>query len=982
MKYILLQDAYEKLSLASSEYKIVLPEVMDISKQEVIRLEIELLEEGISELEVTLYPLHIGRPEFFPCVRGRTAVTGRGNHFVDISLEQFDFKQMVRAFLNYLDSVSVKLIKGGPVAVKGIEADTAGSFEARALITSKAGNAGEWVEYPVILTNKSAGKKIINICQSLYGKECLPTEYIPYVVLNGGGSSQYSVKVRVTEDIPAGGLESSRFLFVPEGNGSESEHIVFKTSRIRKHPYLFLREEQWQRRKTAILKDDKLNTLFNESYVNTAENWQVPLVSGNEDYVYPGYSQNPLFQTAVAWKITKNEKYLKKALKFFNGFLDEDKGYLATRKSYFAFIESENEYARGDFKVCRAQSMGWVQEAEFFNRVAMTYDIIYECFTQKQHKQIEECLRNYMRFSAWRITDGDGNNFQVAEAGAGLLCAFVLQDQEMIERFLYGYNGIEDLLSAVLLDDGMYFEEAAGYVRLAGELLFDIVNAAENYGISLKDRRVSASYDRDIIHSPWSVRETWAEDGKPFLGMSFRRFDEFSRTTRCFKDYFDCIAKLLTDKGIMFSINDSNEQNFTQLYQKAYYLYKEPLYKKIGDLAANPELFFVLEEDYSFEPGKHSVLLTAAGFGILRDDKSQAVLKTGGHGGYHGHFDRLSLASYFKDNMTFHNNEYAWFGYDSFLFKMWVQTSMAHNMTVVDGRMQKPSPCKCVYYEEHREDNSDTEAFSAVCAQTETEWFDPPYGGQTPYPYVFPEEKCSIEGRYILKPEAPRKQGEIGEYSEPVFQRRLLILFHGYCIVWDYLEGRQAHRYDCLYHPMGRFDKDGFMDKKGDETGITKRERFSDDPFGAGQFIQNCYTAQLNGTVCLRFHDGKPCVNGNDIMDFMPEASVWRVWPQSGGVTVGKYPQREDTFTYENRKAAEGYLDEPLKKTVSFTVRGTKAEFITILEGGRTADSVKAVSCDSFSSIKITENEKNVWIISVKGMEEKDGEVSVRIIQN
>ena len=83
MKYILLQDAYEKLSLASSEYKIVLPEVMDISKQEVIRLEIELLEEGISELEVTLYPLHIGRPEFFPCVRGRTAVTGRGNHFVE-----------------------------------------------------------------------------------------------------------------------------------------------------------------------------------------------------------------------------------------------------------------------------------------------------------------------------------------------------------------------------------------------------------------------------------------------------------------------------------------------------------------------------------------------------------------------------------------------------------------------------------------------------------------------------------------------------------------------------------------------------------------------------------------------------------------------------------------------------------------------------------------------------------------------------------
>ena len=76
----------------------------------------------------------------------------------------------------------------------------------------------------------------------------------------------------------------------------------------------------------------------------------------------------------------------------------------------------------------------------------------------------------------------------------------------------------------------------------------------------------------------------------------------------------------------------------------------------------------------------------------------QAVLKFGSHGGYHGHYDRLSLLSFLKGGKTFHNNEYAWFGYDSFLFKMWVQTSVAHNMTVVDGRMQKPSPCECVYF--------------------------------------------------------------------------------------------------------------------------------------------------------------------------------------------------------------------------------------------------------------------------------------------
>lgn len=364
---------------------------------------------------------------------------------------------------------------------------------------------------------------------------------------------------------------------------------------------------------------------------------------------------------------------------------------------------------------------------------------------------------------------------------------------------------------------------------------------------------------------------------------------------------------------------------------------------------------------------------TAAGFGILRDGKAQAVLKFGGHGGYHGHYDRLSLASYMnlRDDTTFHNNEYAWFGYGSFLFKMWVQTSMAHNMTVVDGRMQKPSQCECVYYEENQ-------TFRAVCAQTVTEWIEPPYGGQTPYPYVFPEEKCAVEGRMILQPDKPRKQGDIGEYSEPVFQRRLLVLFHGYCIVWDYLEGQQEHRYDCLYHPSGKIDR-----KNWEECGFQNAEEyacFSEDAFGSGQFIQNCYTVPVEGTVCLRFHEGQLRVNDNDIMDHMPESSVWRAWPQSGDVTVGRYPHREDTFTEESRRAASGYLDKPLKKTVSFTVRGRQACFATLIEGGRTAERVQAVCCGDFQFLTVTEHDGKAWSFSVTGMTDRGAAVSVTVI--
>lgn len=955
----------EALLPVGEEYRLVLPQVTDISEQEGIRLELELLDEELCELEIVLYPLHIARPEFFPSIKGHTAVKGKGIHQVEIPFEQFEFRQMVRAFLNYLDSIAVRLVSGGSVLLKSVKADSMGDFAVHIEESSKAGEAGDEIAYEFVLSNLSCKQRVVNIHQSLYGKECLTAEYAPFVVMEAGEHRDYTVKVKMTEDIPAGGMEKSCFLFVPDGDGTQAKKITLYASKPRKHPYLFLHEEQWEKRKAAILQDESLYQAYVKQYEETAENWDVPAVSRAEDYVYPSYSQNGLFKTAVAWKISGKDEYLQKALRYLDGLLDEENGYLATNQSYFVFIEDKEEYTRGDFKVRRAVNAGWVQEAEFFNKVAMTYDLLYDCFTPDQHRRMEACLRNYMKFAGWRLTDGDGNNFQLAETAAGLLCAMVLEDHGMVKRFLSGYNGYLDLLSSVFLDDGMYFEEASGYTKLAGEICFDIVNAAENFGIALKMAKVPASFDRNILHSPWAMREEWAEDGKPFLGMSFKRLERLTNPTRTLKDYFDCTAKLLTEKGILFSINDSNEHDFTELYKKAYYLYGEPLYQRIAGLSGMREPLLEPEEPESYELGKQSVLLLGGGMGILRDKSTQAVLKFGTHGGYHGHYDRLSLASFIKDNQTFHNNEFAWFGYDSFLFKMWVQTSVAHNMVVVDGRMQKPSPCECVYY-------ADTEEFHAVCAQTETEWMDPPYGGQTPYPLLFPEEKCRAEGRFILTPEQKREQGAIGDYSEPVFQRRLLVLFHGYCIVWDYLEGKEEHQYDCLYHPMGRFENENKLD-------FTYKKRFSEDPFGAGQFILNCYTACAEGTLNLQFHEAKEKVNGNDIIANVPEASIWRAYPQSGEVTIGKYPYKSDTYTEENIQDTSHYLEEPLKKTVSFKAKGKQAGFITLLEAGQKTGRITAVRCDAFNAIVVEEESGEQWKVAVTGMDKRTAEIAVEI---
>ncbi|MDE7328112.1 MAG: hypothetical protein K2N63_17835, partial [Lachnospiraceae bacterium] len=440
MKQTLFEEVLVKLDAAGEEYRCTLPEVTDLSKQEGIRLYVELLTEGMAELEVTIYPLCIARPEFFPAVAGSVFVVGKGVHSLEIPFGQFDFRQMVRAFLNYVDGVSVRLKQGATVCIKGMEADLMGDFSVCAAQDAKAGNAGEWVEYPVLVKNRAAKKRFVNIRQCRYGKECLPVEYEPYLLLEAGECREYMIKVLVTEDIPAGGLEKSRFLFVPDGEGIKEKQLVFSTVKRRGHPYLLLTRKQWEKRRRAILSSESLCRAFDNKYLQAAKNWEVLAPSGREDCVYPSYVQNYLFAAVVAWKITGEEAYKEKAMDFFYGLLDKEKGYLATKKSYFEFIETAFEYARGDFKVHRAQDAGWVQEAEFFNRVAVCYDLLYSFFTPEEHEKMEACLRNYMEFASWRLTDGDGNNFQIAESAAGLLCAMVLQDYSGVERFLYGYN--------------------------------------------------------------------------------------------------------------------------------------------------------------------------------------------------------------------------------------------------------------------------------------------------------------------------------------------------------------------------------------------------------------------------------------------------------------------------------------------------------------------------------------------------------------
>lgn len=953
------------------------PNTMDCREYEAIAFDVFLPYDMNIEFEVDFLPLKIARPEFFPKTSAKASVCGEGWHHVEIAFSQFDFNQMVSAFLKYVSSIQLHCCSSDntynnaeELAIKNICLKKIGNFHMYSDLLSKAGIPLVPVNYNIVLDNETDDMMKVRLYQEKYGRETISLSYPEIVMLPPFSKKHIEIEAVIPQNIPAGGYEMSILRGVPNGDASKSQEIKLITSHKTTHPFLLHTDKGWQRVIDKIDSRDKDRKVFEEDYIKIAEEWEIPLPAQQVSYVYPAYSQNQLRNTVIAWKLTGNEEYAMKCVNYLKGLLDESKGYMTTEYSYFQFIESYDEYAKGDHKVRRACNAGWVQEAEFFIQITIAYDLLFHSgyLDDRVHKGMELMLRNYMDFAGWRLTDGDGNNFQLAEMTAGLFCAFVLQDYNWIIRFIQGKNGFIDLLSSVFYDDGVYFEGATSYMRLAADIFFEVVNGSQNFGINLKDMIVPASFDKNILHAPWAMREKWSDDGKPFLGMKFENKLPVLSPIRTLKQYFDALLLLLNDKGIMFSMNDSNEHYFFEVFDRAYYLYHDDRYAAVINKAPQRSLLFGLDElpGTDFALGKETHLLPSSGLGILREETTvngvssitQAVLKFAPHGGYHGHFDRLSLVSLIKDDHTFHNMEHTWFGYMSFLFKMWVQTSVAHNMVTVDLRMQEPTICEPVAY-------YSGEDFQAVGAQTTARWCDPPYGGQTPYPIKFPEEKCKKEGKYILPPKEPRKQGDIGEYSEQIFQRRLLILTDGYCIIWDFIKGEIEHDFDCLYHPVGCYElSEGEL--------IEKTDRFSMDPYGAGQFVTNCSWYQVNGTAHLHFDNNKSKLPARGELASSDFCDIYRAYPQEGEVIVGKYPEPEYTFTDEDIKNNKEDMKTSMKKTVSFRVHGKEARYITLIETGKSKGQIDRVTALSYNKVKIEYKNGSIREFIVDGMDDPD----------
>lgn len=215
----------------------------------------------------------------------------------------------------------------------------------------------------------------------------------------------------------------------------------------------------------------------------------------------------------------------------------------------------------------------------------------------------------------------------------------------------------------------------------------------------------------------------------------------------------------------------------------------------------------------------------------------------------------------------------------------------------------------------------------------------------------------------ILVPPVPREQGEIGEYTEPVFMRRLCVLADGVLFVWDYLKAEEPHDFDCLYHPFGSVEISGMKYRES-------TKRFDSDPFGAAQFVTCCHWFDTEGTVGLSFFNKQKRVNPNDRIDFVERSQLYGIYPSEGKIMIGKYPQRADNFQDIWECPVSEFLKNPCKKTVAFHQEGISARFVTALEIGRGESGIQDIQSEAYGSITIYKKDGSVGRLTVKGMDE------------
>ncbi|MGN6506965.1 MAG: hypothetical protein ACTHM6_15530 [Tepidisphaeraceae bacterium] len=612
--------------------------------------------------------------------------------------------------------------------------------------------------------------------------------------------------------------------------------------------------------------------------IATADKWNVPTTPKDNysaverhRYVFSVNDFLKLPDTAYAWQLTRDKKYAEKVALFLRRLSDPQTGYPV---------------------VLASMNQGGPQEGECFQRSAIAYDAILDAgvLSAADKKQIEQTFRLYMRTFEPALTVGNVGNWSTSASTGALMCALAMGDLVQAQRYVDGPCGVNDYLSKGVMNDGWWWECSTSYNFWVAAELTQSALALQPWGIDLLHTPVPTNYSPHTIITPWALN--------PPYGINFDKWGSVTRPERTIKQLWDAVPAATDYRGVVFGMNDGHEEKVAgPRLELAYYVFRDPAYARLIQLQPERDLLYGVAELPKLKAPTTfpSSVAENIGYALLRSqtphreprEQIQAVMKIGTQGGFHGHFDRTCLDYLARYGRNFWNPETIWYGYGNYMYKFFVQTSVAGNMVVVDGKQQEAVPSKQLLFYPGK-------MMQVSVQETNARWSDPPYGGMQYFPGdTFAQQMQKNQQSIPLV--SDRAYGELGPMSDRVMQRRLAIVTDDYVLLADYLKGEQPHTFDNVLQmrSLQSFEAP-------DKTFERHDAQYVADPHSAGQFITDCdwYTAAAPALLKYRFDFGKGADNEGTRVDLQEpgtlKVDVHALWPQKQEIMNAMPPETQN----------------------------------------------------------------------------------------
>jgi hypothetical protein len=786
-----------------------------------------------------------------------------------------------------------------PASTAAASSEEAGGKWLHAAVRGKSAEAGGTAEYEVLVGNATEKPQAVVLSFERTGWEAMTASVEPQALdLAPGETKAVVVRVNVPKRIPPGGHEAQTLRAIGNGTAPPSAAIRFVTASRMAHPYIIHTADGWAEVREKVEKYDWARQA-RQGEVDRAEKWNVPNVNNPDnpkrgDWLFQTQVEHDLMATGKAYQLTQDAKFAEKLRTFLLRLSDPMNGFPVTRRG------------------CNHAS---VQEGHFFQHIAMAYDMALPSgvFTDADRAQIERTLRLFVG----EQEDSFGSNISnwaVSYQCGQLYCALVLQDLAAASRILYSPGALIDQFVQGTLDDGWWYEVSISYNTWVASEFSQVALAMRPWGLDLVNTRFPSAYRPSEQRVP----------EKTEYGITDAKWGPIHHNWMGIKRMWDVLPRMVDYRGVMFGLNDSAEMRVAgyrgeigaRPLELAYHLYRDPAYATvIKSSGEGRDLIYGVPELPENTPDLSAVSTFAdnAGVAVLRSksdgkparERIQAVLHYGDHGFYHGHFDRTDLVHLSRYGRSFYNPEFIWYGYASYLYKFYVQTSVSKNMVVVDQKQQEPTESQRLLFHSGP-------MMQVVAVQTNSRWSNPPYGGM-----VYSDQSASTfaekalrEARSIPAPKNPPLYAKFNSpttsltgYTEPVLQRRVAIVTDDYVVLADYLKGGREHTFDSLLQMNGFQGIEAPGKKLVRHTG-----QWNPDPVGSAQFVTDCdwYEAAAPARISFQYRfgpGGKDVTHQNTPGDL--NMDVHTLWPQAQEIMIGSAPE-----------------PQPVNRQVAYAVRG------------------------------------------------------------